>query len=199
MKYLFVYSYGAVNQNGNACSGDGSICMNATGTDKITKEVIYGELGAINVARAALEKDGMTNVKVVPMGWFKFEDYKDGYCENLELKPCYPQKGCDDFSKRNELEKNEYKRGWHDAIDMALKETRSVHTEEGSFRVVQEETLIGVGMAYEQVSTEKTGRWHRKYDSIVNDYFWECDNCKCGFQRDYPYCPNCGAKMEVEE
>lgn len=24
--------------------------------------------------------------------------YKDGYCENLELKPCYPQKGCDDFS-----------------------------------------------------------------------------------------------------
>lgn len=25
--------------------------------------------------------------------------YKDGYCENLELKPCYPQKGCDDFSE----------------------------------------------------------------------------------------------------
>lgn len=24
--------------------------------------------------------------------------YKDGYCENLELKPYYPQKGCDDFS-----------------------------------------------------------------------------------------------------
>jgi hypothetical protein len=24
--------------------------------------------------------------------------YKDGYCENLELKPCYPQKGCEDFS-----------------------------------------------------------------------------------------------------
>lgn len=23
--------------------------------------------------------------------------YKDGYCENLELKPYYPQKGCDDF------------------------------------------------------------------------------------------------------
>lgn len=25
--------------------------------------------------------------------------YKDGYCENLELKPCYPQKGCEYFSK----------------------------------------------------------------------------------------------------
>lgn len=28
--------------------------------------------------------------------------YKDGYCENLELKPCYPQKGCGDFSKQDE-------------------------------------------------------------------------------------------------
>lgn len=26
--------------------------------------------------------------------------YKDGYCENLELKPYYPQKGCEDFSSR---------------------------------------------------------------------------------------------------
>jgi len=26
--------------------------------------------------------------------------YKDGYCENLELKPCYPQKGCDDFENK---------------------------------------------------------------------------------------------------
>lgn len=24
--------------------------------------------------------------------------YKNGYCENLELKPYYPEKGCDDFS-----------------------------------------------------------------------------------------------------
>jgi len=30
------------------------------------------------------------------------EYYKDGYCENLELKPCYPQKGCDDFSKQEQ-------------------------------------------------------------------------------------------------
>ena len=28
------------------------------------------------------------------------EYYKDGYCENLELKPCYPQKGCDDFENK---------------------------------------------------------------------------------------------------
>ena len=32
--------------------------------------------------------------------------YKDGYCENLELKPCYPSKGCGDFSKRKEQKKD---------------------------------------------------------------------------------------------
>lgn len=43
-----------------------------------------------------------------------------------------------------------YKQGWHDAIITALKETHNVQTEDGVFRMVQEETLIGVGMAYEQ-------------------------------------------------
>ena len=122
--------------------------------------------------------------------------YKDGYCENLELKPCYPQKGCDDFSKRSELKedamqileaymrldvigffdvkdaikdliewsKNAYKQGWHDAIEQALKETHSILTEEGHFRVVQEETLIGVVMAYEQVSTERQGSGKRDWE-----------------------------------
>ena len=32
--------------------------------------------------------------------------YKDGYCMDLELKPCYPQKGCEDFSKQNELKRD---------------------------------------------------------------------------------------------
>ena len=43
-----------------------------------------------------------------------------------------------------EYSKNEYKRGWQDALSMALDEAFSVHTEEGSFRVVQTETLIGL-------------------------------------------------------
>ena len=30
--------------------------------------------------------------------------YKDGYCKNLELNPCYPQKGCDDFENRGDKE-----------------------------------------------------------------------------------------------
>ena len=79
--------------------------------------------------------------------------YKDGYCENLELKPCYPLKGCEDFSKRNELKKgNEYKQGWHDALSKALDEAYTIHSEEGSFQVVQVETLIGLGYAYEAES-----------------------------------------------
>ena len=32
--------------------------------------------------------------------------YKDEYCETLDLKPCYPQEGCDFFSKKNELKKD---------------------------------------------------------------------------------------------
>ena len=47
-----------------------------------------------------------------------------------------------------------YKQGWHDAITTALKETHSVCTEDDPFRVVQEETLIGVGMAYEPQESE---------------------------------------------
>lgn len=38
--------------------------------------------------------------------------YKDGYCENLELKPCYPQNGCEDFSKRNEKSEAEQFAEW---------------------------------------------------------------------------------------
>ena len=46
---------------------------------------------------------------------------------------------------------------------------------------------------------QKSGKWHRKYDRIVNDLFWECDKCGCGYQHEYIYCPNCGAKMESED
>lgn len=104
-----------------------------------------------------------------------------------------------------------YKQGWHDAITTALKETHSVHTEEGHFRVVQEETLIGVGMAYEQVSTEKTGQWIRWYEVIESadgkstDHIPHCKCSECNCEYDtysaqfIKYCPECGAKMGVEE
>ena len=112
--------------------------------------------------------------------------WENGFCKNLELKPCYPQKGCDYFSKRNELKKNtiqvleayispngvgfpdvkdaikdllewsknEYKRGWCDALSKALDEAYTIHLEEGSFQVVQAETLMGLGCAIDDSQAE---------------------------------------------
>ena len=51
-------------------------------------------------------------------------------------------------------QKNEYKRGWCDALSNALKETYTIHTEEGSFQVVQKETLIGLGYAIDDSQAE---------------------------------------------
>lgn len=45
-----------------------------------------------------------------------------------------------------EVLEEEYRRGWEDAICKALKETHDYYTEDGVFRAIQEESLIGVGM-----------------------------------------------------
>ena len=91
-----------------------------------------------------------------------------------------------------------YKQGWHDAISTALKETHSVQTEDGYFRVVQEETLIGVGMSIPPVSAaEKVGEWK------TTKPFWGYECSVCGrivenpvgdVYDKYPYC-HCGARM----
>lgn len=49
------------------------------------------------------------------------------------------------------------------------------------------------------VSTEKTGRWE-KHSYFKDAYI--CSACNTGgnmVYKDFKYCPNCGAKMEVEE
>ena len=45
------------------------------------------------------------------------------------------------------LAKNEYLRGWHDALSKALSEKYSIHCEEGIFSVIQEETIKGLGLS----------------------------------------------------
>ena len=47
--------------------------------------------------------------------------------------------------------------------------------------------------------TQKSGKWIRKYDSIVNELYWECNKCGEGFQLTSNYCPNCGADMRGAE
>lgn len=41
----------------------------------------------------------------------------------------------------------DYSQGWHDAITKALNEAYTITTEDGSFKVVQTETLEGLGMS----------------------------------------------------
>lgn len=33
------------------------------------------------------------------------DNYKDEYCSELDMKPCYPKNGCDYFSRQNKLNK----------------------------------------------------------------------------------------------
>lgn len=60
------------------------------------------------------------------------------------------QEPCEDcVSKANALHigKNEYLRGWHDALCKALSEKYSIHCKEGNFNVIQEETITGLGLS----------------------------------------------------
>lgn len=34
------------------------------------------------------------------------DNYKDGYCDVLDMKPCYPEKGCDYFNEKDKLKKD---------------------------------------------------------------------------------------------
>lgn len=45
------------------------------------------------------------------------------------------------------LKKNEYLKGWHDALTSALKESYKITSEQGKFKVIQEETIIGLGLS----------------------------------------------------
>lgn len=45
------------------------------------------------------------------------------------------------------LKKNEYRRGYHDALKKALNGSCEIHCEEGDIRVVKEETLKELGMS----------------------------------------------------
>lgn len=55
----------------------------------------------------------------------------------------------------------DYSQGWHDAITKALNEAYTITTEDGSFKVVQTETLEGLGMS---MSDNKGGANNEKTD-----------------------------------
>ena len=57
----------------------------------------------------------------------------DRVCEKIDNVPPVPER--------------DYSQGWHDAITKALNEAYTITTEDGSFKVVQTETLEGLGMS----------------------------------------------------
>ena len=57
-----------------------------------------------------------------------------------------------------EVPSDDYKRGWTDAITLALKETHNYYTEDGVFKAIQEESLIGIGMVVEEHQGEDIKR-----------------------------------------
>ena len=44
-----------------------------------------------------------------------------------------------------------------------------------------------------------TGKWVRKFDSVGNVYYWQCDQCNSDSERTSRFCPHCGAKMVEEQ
>ena len=76
MTYLFTYCWSG-RENGLVKSGNGSMDIRMTNSDKITVDAIYGKGGAKEMATKALEDSGMTEIELCPMGFFKFDEEGD--------------------------------------------------------------------------------------------------------------------------
>lgn len=83
----------------------------------------------------------------------------------------------------------DYSQGWHDAITKALNEAYTITTEDGSFKVVQTETLEGLGMSM-PMPERPQGEW-----ILNNDENPECPFCHHSFTYWGNFCGNCGADM----
>lgn len=73
---------------------------------------------------------------------------------SLDLKECGVERARIEYSlnkltslRIESIERNQYLRGWHDAINEALKESVYIHSFDGTFKVIQAETLNGLGLS----------------------------------------------------
>lgn len=106
--------------------------------------------------------------------WLK--DYK----RLLEQQPCE-----DCISRVNALRvaKNEYLRGWHNALCKALSERYSIHCEEGNLTVIQEETITGLGLSMDCAVGKDVESYMSTIPSVipkgvtVTDFADKCREC----------------------
>jgi hypothetical protein len=145
----------------------------------------------------------------------KIREAKRKAIEALKQEPCE-----DCISRENALRvaKNEYLRGWHNALRKALSEKYSIHCEEGNFSVIQEETIKGLGLSMDcalgkdvesYMSTmpspqPRKGHWieptfNMVYNHVCGSCEFICSSCNKIEIDEYDYCPNCGADMRINE
>lgn len=171
--------------------------------------------------KMTIQKKAINKLKGYLTDYLSIEDYE----EVEEIIKDLEQESCEDCISRADalrVAKNEYLRGWHNALCKAL--------EEGNFSVIQEETITGLGLSMDCAvgkdvesymsglpsatpAPKKCHNENRDYDSC--DQF-VCSNCGIELQDwhaversedgdityheyEFKYCPNCGAKMESEE
>lgn len=108
-------------------------------------------------------------------------------------------KGYEDASKRFRTEPCEDAISRQAAID-AIETTKAAMATDGEIYVAK----INAEMNIQQlpsVSTEKTGRWIdiQSHWSDLTRFQCTCDQCGDFSNKITPFCPNCGAKMGVEE
>ena len=121
----------------------------------------------------------------------------------------------DNKPSRTWIAKNEYRRGWHDAITRALSEVLKIHVGNEIFDMVQKETLIGLGLSMDsalgaepysetEVSYPEPDRPHGEWiEGVICYYCSECHNYALsdddGEEVLSYFCPNCGSDNRKRE
>lgn len=88
--------------------------------------------------KMTIQKKAINKLKGYLTDYLSIEDYE----EVEEIIKDLEQESCEDCISRADalrVAKNEYLRGWHNALCKAL--------EEGNFSVIQEETITGLGLS----------------------------------------------------
>ena len=69
----------------------------------------------------------------------------------------------------------------------------------GLIREDYKEQTEALNMAIKALEQQKMGHWVKEYIGCIYDVCSECGQKITTGYFEYEYCPNCGAKMEVEE